>query len=323
MLLALIAVIVGLILLVWSADKFVDASVLLAKYFGLSPLFIGMIIVGFGTSAPEFCVSALSSFQGASGIALGNAFGSNIANIGLILGFSAILTPIAFKSSILKKELPFLSAITILIILLLRDLTLSRIDAFILILVFVLFLAWAFFQARKKQTNNTDSQIQEKITDSDVSINIKKEIFFLILGLLVLIISSRILVWGAVLIAELLGVDDLIIGLTIVAVGTSLPEFASSIIAIRKKQDDLAVGNILGSNIFNTLAVVGFAGMISPMSATQEIFSRDLPVMLAFTLSLFFLGYGIKKRPGRINRVEGGILLLGFVAYTIYLVCGS
>jgi len=323
MLLALAAILFGLVLLVWSADKFVDASVSVANYFGISQLIIGMVIVGFGTSAPELCVSAISSFQGSSGIALGNAFGSNIANIGLILGFSAIISPIIFKSSILKKELPFLLAISVLSFLLLRDLTFSRIDALIFLLIFALFMGWTFFETKKHQRDVLAKQVKEEYPSNKKKINLKKEILILLFGLVVLILSSRILVWGAVTIAEFFGVSDLIIGLTIVAIGTSLPELASSIVAVRKKQDDLAVGNIIGSNIFNLLMVTGIAGMISPLTTEQGLFSRDLPVMFAFTLSLFVFGYGFKKRPGRINRLEGTILLLGFIAYTIYLVMGS
>ena len=323
MILALAAILFGLVLLVWSADKFVDASVSVANYFGISQLIIGMVIVGFGTSAPELCVSAISSFQGSSGIALGNAFGSNIANIGLILGFSAIISPIIFKSSILKKELPFLLGVSVLSIFLLRDLNLSRIDAFVLLAVFAFFLGWSFYQAKKNKKDILAKQVKNDFAVQKKQIHLKKEIFFLVLGLVLLIVSSRFLVWGAVTIAELFGVSDLVIGLTIVAVGTSLPELASSIMAIRKKQDDLAVGNILGSNVFNTLAVVGLAGMIYPLTAAKEVFSRDLPVMIAFTCSLFIFGYGFKKRPGSINRIEGSIMLLGFVAYTIYLIVSS
>lgn len=206
---------------------------------------------------------------------------------------------------------------------LIRDYAITRIDAFVLLAVFAFFLGWSFYQAKKNKKDILAKQVKNDFAVQKKQIHLKKEIFFLVLGLVLLIVSSRFLVWGAVTIAELFGVSDLVIGLTIVAVGTSLPELASSIMAVRKKQDDLAVGNILGSSIFNTLAVVGLAGMISPLTAAKEVFSRDLPVMIAFTCSLFIFGYGFKKRPGSINRIEGSIMLLGFVAYTIYLIVSS
>ncbi|MFC0179278.1 calcium/sodium antiporter [Thorsellia kenyensis] len=317
MLLAIGAVVLGLFVLVWSADKFVEGASATARYFGMPPILIGMIIVGFGTSAPEMVVSLLAALEGSPGIAIGNAYGSNIVNIALILGVTALISPILVHSSILKKELPVLLAITLLSFALLIDLTLSRIDAFILIIVFILLISWSIYQGIKDK-NNTEQSTLDNISNGSMSL--KAAIFWLMLGLTLLIVSSRFLVWGAVEIAHHFKISDMIIGLTIVAVGTSLPELASSVIAAKKGEHDIALGNILGSNLFNTLAVVGIAGLVKPFSIDAEVLSRDMAVMLALTASLFIFCYGFKNRQGQITRLEGGILLASYIAYTAWLI---
>lgn len=317
MALATFAVIFGLILLVWSADKFVEGAAITAGHFGMPPLLIGMVVVGFGTSAPEMMVSALASIQGNSGIALGNAYGSNITNIALILGLTAVLSPIVVHSQVIRRELPILIAITALAAFQLADGHVSRFDAGILIGVFFALMAWTIQQGMKKTADSFGSDMQVALDLHKMSI--QKAIFWVITGLILLIISSRLLVWGAVDIATALGVSDLIIGLTIVAIGTSLPELASSLIAVKKGEHDIALGNIIGSNLFNTLAVVGIAGLIHPLSVERAVLTRDVAVMGALTLVLFLFAYGLKGNQGRINRVEGYILLLSFVAYTVYL----
>ncbi|WP_027390237.1 calcium/sodium antiporter [Chrysiogenes arsenatis] len=317
MLLALASIIIGLALLVWSADKFVVGSAAAARYFGISPLVIGMVIVGFGTSAPEMVVSALAAFQGNPGIALGNAFGSNITNIALILGITALISPIAVHSQVLRKELPLLTGITFFAVYLLFDLEITRIDALLLLGVFALIMVWTFRQGAQSSSDALNQEMSEALQENRLSL--KASVVWMIIGLVVLILSSRLLVWGAVTIARDLGVSDLIIGLTIIAVGTSLPELASSVIAARKGEHDIALGNIIGSNIFNTLAVVGIAGVIQPMAVDAEILHRDLPVMVGLTLALFVIGFGW-KRAGRINRLEGSMLLACYLGYTVYLV---
>nr|WP_255580637.1 calcium/sodium antiporter [Desulfopila sp. IMCC35006] len=310
------ALIAGLALLVWSADRFVEGSASTARHFGMPPLLIGMVIVGFGTSMPEMVVSALSAFQGNPGIALGNAYGSNITNIALILGLTALINPIAVHSQVLHKELPILTAISILAAWQLWDGEITRFDACILLGVFVGLMTWTVWQGLRKKDDTLGKEMEQEL---DVhAMPLPRAVFWLLLGLVLLIVSSRILVWGAVEIAHGFGVSDMIIGLTIVAVGTSLPELASSIIATRKGEHDIALGNILGSNLFNTLAVVGIAGTIHPMTVGPEVFSRDILVMVALTVSLFFICYGFKG-PGRINRVEGGALLICYIGYTVYL----
>lgn len=320
MLPALLAIAAGLALLVWSADRFVEGSAVTARHFGMPPLLIGMVVVGFGTSAPEMVVSALAASQGNSGLALGNAYGSNITNIALILGITAIISPIAVHSQVMRKELPILAGITLLAIWQLLDGSLSRLDAVGLLLTFTALLGWSIWAGMKKPQDALALEVSAELDERVMPI--RNAVFWLVAGLVLLIISSRILVWGAVDLATAFGVSDLIIGLTIVAIGTSLPELASSVIAARKGEHDLALGNILGSNMFNTLAVVGIAGMIAPMEVAGDVLVRDLPVMAGLTFALFALGYGFRG-PGRINRVEGVLLITAFVAYTLYLLIST
>jgi cation:H+ antiporter len=267
-------------------------------------------------------VSGMAAADGKSGIALGNAYGSNIANIALILGLTALISPIAVHSQVLRRELPVLVGVTLFAGWLLHDGVIARTNALALLLVFAALMAWTVWESLR---NRADSFGQEIDADLDTHLlTMRQAIFWTVLGLLLLIASSRVLVWAAVEIAQTLGISDLIIGLSIVAVGTSLPELASSIAAARKGQHDIALGNILGSNLFNTLAVVGLAGMISPLSVPPEILQRDLPVMVGLTLSLFVLGYGFRgPGRGRINRIEGGLLLAVFLAYTGWLIVGG
>ena len=321
MTLAFVALIAGLALLVWSADKFVDGAAATARYAGMPPLLIGMVIIGFGTSAPEMVVSALASMQGNPGLALGNAYGSNITNIALILGLTALISPIAVSSQVVRKEIPILLGITLLTGALLIDGHLGRGDALILGGVFIVLLGWSIWTGIKGKGDALDEDVNVEI-DSE-AMPLKKAIFWLIVGLVLLVGASRLLVWGAVTIAQAFGISDLVIGLTIVAVGTSLPELASSLMAIKKKEHDLALGNVLGSNLFNTLAVVGIAGTIHPMAVAPEVLSRDLAVMTGLMLFLFVAGYGFRgPGRGRINRFEGGAMLAAYLGYTAYLVLG-
>ncbi|WP_226609575.1 calcium/sodium antiporter [Marinobacter nauticus] len=316
MLIASLAILAGLALLVWSADRFVEGSAATAGHFGMPPLLIGMMVVGFGTSAPEMVVSALAASQGNPGLALGNAYGSNITNIGLILGITAVIAPIAVHSQVMRKELPILALVTLAAAWLLFDGELSRLDATGLLVLFALVLGWSIWSGMRKTDDVFATEMDAELATHPMPI--RNAMLWLVVGLVLLIISSRILVWGAVDLATRFGVSDLVIGLTIVAIGTSLPELASSIIAARKGEHDLALGNILGSNLFNTLAVVGIAGSIAPMAVANEVLIRDIPVMVGLTLALFVLGYGFRG-PGRINRVEGVGLLAIFVGYTAYL----
>ena len=315
---AFIAVVFGLVLLVWSADRFVDGSASAARHFGMPPLLIGMVIIGFGTSAPEMVVSALAASQGNPGIALGNAYGSNITNIALVLGLTALIKPITVHSQVLRKELPILALITALAAWQVRDGSITRLDAWVLLGVFAAFMGWTIWQGMRDKSDTLAQEIEQELETKTMPL--RTAIIWLFLGLTLLIISSRILVWGAVEIAHAFGVSDLIIGLTVIAIGTSLPELASSIAATRKGEHDIALGNILGSNLFNTLAVVGIAGTISPMTVGPDVLTRDIMVMAVLTLSLFIFGMGHSDRPGRINRFEATALLASYFAYSGYLV---
>lgn len=321
MLLNLLAMVVGLVVLVWSADRFVLGAAITARYLGWSPLIIGMVVIGFGTSAPEMTVSALAAWQGQSGLALGNAFGSNITNIALILGITAVISPIAVQSRVLRIELPILTLVTLLAFALIADVRISRFDALVLLVVFAGLIGWMFWQASRSSTDALATDADAEL--SVLSMSRGRALFWLLLGLVLLVFSSRLLVWGAVAVATRLGVSDLVIGLTIVAVGTSLPELASSVVAARRGEHDLALGNIIGSNLFNTLAVVGLAGMIRPLQAEPVSLSRDLIVLVALTLALFLLGMGRRGRPGRINRWEGVFLLATFAGYTLWVIAGA
>ncbi len=317
--LAVLAIVVGLGLLVWSADRFVEGAASTARYFGMPPLLVGMVIVGMGTSAPEMTVSVLAASQGSPGIALGNAYGSNITNIALILGLTALISPIIVHSQVVRKELPILMGITLLAAWQLWDGDISRMDAVVLLLVFVALMAWTIWQGMRSKRDSLAKEIEAELSEHEMPI--QYALMWTVIGLVVLIVSSRMLVWGAVDIAQSLGVSDMIIGLTIVAIGTSLPELASSVIAARKGEHDIALGNIIGSNMFNTLAVVGLAGVIHPMAVDAEVFNRDILVMIGLTFLLFIMAYAFnKKRSGCINRVEGGVLMLCYVSYTSYLI---
>jgi len=312
------ALIGGLLTLVWSADLFVEGAAGTARHFGMPPLLIGMVVVGFGTSAPEMVVSTLAAAQGNPGLALGNAYGSNITNIALILGVTALINPITVHSQVLRKELPLLIAITGLAAFQLRDGELTRIDAWILLGVLGGVLFWTIRQGLRERSDTLAGEMTAKLeTDQDAK-PLKQTLFKLMFGLVLLVISSRILVWGAVKIAHNFGVSDLIIGLTIVALGTSLPELASSVMATCKGEHDIALGNVLGSNFFNTLAVVGIAGVIHPTAVAPEVFSRDMLVMGVLTLLLFVFGFRFHC-PGRINRFEGAVLLASYVGYMAFL----
>ncbi|MBN2870974.1 MAG: calcium/sodium antiporter [Campylobacterales bacterium] len=318
MLLPSLAIIAGFALLVWSADRFVEGASATAKHFGMSALLIGMLIVGFGTSAPEMVVSAIAAMEDNPSLALGNAYGSNIVNIALILGITAIVTPIAVHSKIVKKELPLLLALILVSGFLLLDGSLGLMDGIFLVGGFFALVVWSVYAAVKGKKDALEAEMEEELKAHSMPIN--QAIFWLVAGLVLLIVSSKILVWGAVDIAHTLGVSDLIIGLTIVALGTSLPELAASVMAAKKGEHDIAIGNVVGSNMFNLLAVVGIATVISPMpSIPPEVLYRDWLVMFALTFILLVMAYGLNSKNPEINRIKGLLLLLCYIGYNAYL----
>jgi len=313
MLTAIAAVILGFVLLVWSAERFVSGAAGVAIDLGVSPLIIGLTIVGFGTSAPEILISSLSAWQGNPGLAVGNALGSNIANMALILGAAAVIAPMAVESKILRREMPLLLGVMLLSLLLLVDLRLDEFDGALLLLALLLVMAWLVRQgmARDGRDDRLESEFADEIP-RDMPIG--WALFWLLAGLLVLAASSRLLVWGAVEIAEWMGLPDLIIGLSIVAIGTSLPELATSVAAALKREHGIALGNVIGSNIFNSLAVLGLPGLIAPHFIDVAVLWRDMSVQ--FALTLLVIGMALPRGgDGHISRAQGGILLALFFTY--------
>jgi len=321
MLLNVAAIVVGFALLVWGADRFVLGAASIARNLGLSPMLIGLTIVGLGTSAPEILVSTMASVQGNPGLAIGNAIGSNIANIGLILGITALIVPLTVCSDALRREYPILLAICMLVLVLMLDGELGRIDGAILMLSLVLVIYGLARIALRSRTEK-DPMEAEYEAEMPEAISTKAAVIWFIVGLGVLLFSSRLLVWGAVNIAVSFGISDLIIGLTIVALGTSLPELAASITSALKNEHDIAIGNVIGSNMYNLLAVLSVPGVIMPGIFAPEVLSRDLPIMIGLTLAIFIMGYGFGGN-GRINRFEGLLLVLCFVGYQAFLFIGA
>lgn len=310
-----LGIIAGFALLVWSADRFVLGASSLARNLGVSPLVIGLTIVGFGTSAPEMLVSAIAAWQGSPEIAVGNAIGSNIANVGLVIGVTAILSPIDVKSATLRREFPVLFAVIGLTLFMMIDLRLDRLDSVILLGGMIAMVIWIVFLGLRSRIDPLSSEFDHEIPKHK---SMTWSVMWLLIGLLLLLASSKIVVWGATSIAQYFGVSDLVIGLTIIAIGTSLPELAASVMCALRNEDDMAIGNVVGSNMFNLLGVMGLPGLIKPFSFHESALTRDYAVMFVFCVALFVMSYGF-KRPGRINRLEGGVLLSGFIAYMIVL----
>lgn len=311
---ATFAIIIGLVVLVWSADRFIDGSASVAKILGVPSLIIGMVIVGFGTSAPEITVSIIAAINRNSGIVLGNAYGSNIANIALILGTTAIIFPFIAHRKTIKRDLPILILLTLLSTYMVSDGIITKAESWLLLLLFLIIMSLIVFKDTKEHRQN--SEIESEYNQEK---SLGLALFWLVVGLVLLILSSRLFVWGAVEIAHQLGVSDLVIGLTIVAVGTSLPELASSIIAARKGEDDIALGNVVGSNMFNLLCVIGFAGIIHPIDAPSEVLYRDIPMMMFLNLLLLVFCLKIGNNQRKVGRIKGIILLASFVAYLIWV----
>jgi cation:H+ antiporter len=317
-LLYLSALVAGLVLLLWSADKFVDGGAASAKHLGVPTLLIGILIIGFGTSAPEMLVSLIAALDGNPQLALGNAFGSNITNIALIIGTTAVIAPIVVHSRIITKELPLVLVITLASGWMVYDGALSFIEGLILLTGFGMLVFWSIYGGLKARADSFSCEMDQDLQEHEMTL--KESLFWLFAGIVLLIASSKLLVWGAVGIATALGVSDLVIGLTIVALGTSLPELSSCIVAVKKKEYDLALGNIVGSNMFNILAVIGISASVAPMQNLPDaVFYRDWIIMFALTLTLFFMAYRFGAKKKIITRFDGVLLLGGYAAYSFYL----
>ena len=321
----------GLAALAWSSDFFVDGAAAVAKLLGISPFIIGMVIIGFGTSAPELCVSTMSGLSGHANLSLGNAYGSCIFNIAMILGVATLIFPLVVKPSVSYVAGPGLAAISLFSMWMLKDGVCSRAEAWVLLGAFFVILPLYCWYDQKTRGEEVKLKGEGEGADKDeggrrgILISLVK----LVVGLGVLIGSSHFLVWGAVDFAKFCGVSDLVIGLTIVAAGTSLPELASAVASARRGEHEFVLGNIIGSNLFNTLAVVGLATVISPLvpgpngepAFSHYVLSRDLPLMTALSLSIMFFGINWKhpKWPGAIQRKEAWAWILVFVAYTLLM----
>ena len=302
---------VGLAAVVWSADKFIDGAAATARSLGVSPLMVGITIVGFGTSAPEILISIFAALQGNPGLAVGNAIGSNIANIALILGGTACFYTLFISQSIARKEMPFLVIVQVLVLVLVLDGALDRLDGSILIAALIAVMGRTIYQGYRSPTVESD--------DDDGDADLRKALLGLFVGLIVLLASSRLLVWAAVEIATVMGVSDLVIGLTIVAIGTSLPELAACIASARIRAYEIAIGNIIGSNVFNSLAVVGISALIHPADLPVGVWTRDLPIAIGLGLILLVLSLRKNNQAASLGRVFGVAMLICFIAYQFSL----
>jgi cation:H+ antiporter len=322
MLLAAVSILVGFIVLIWSADLFVAGAASLAENMGMSPIIIGLTIVSLGTSAPEILVSITAAMSGAGTLAIGNALGSNIANIGMVLGVTVLVAPLCVHPSCMKQELPTLLVVTLAVGLLLIDGELSRLDGTLMMGALILILV----QMVRSQSHDTD--LLEEAEDEPLPhLSPLRAWLTFFVGLGLLIASSKMLVWGASEIAQVLGVSRLVIGLTIVAVGTSLPELAATIASALRGHTEIAVGNVIGSNLFNLLAVMSIPGLVRPMGLASEVLYRDYAAMTVATLLLgvfIFIGRWRTAAPANhayIGR-SAGVLLVTFYAlyyYWLYL----
>ncbi|NOH80155.1 calcium/sodium antiporter [Vibrio sp. RE86] len=313
---AVVFLIIGLVFLVWSADKLVFGAAALARNFGISPLVIGMTILAMGSSAPEMMVSATAALDGKTDTAVGNVLGSNIANIALILGITALIKPLSISSAVLRRELPLMIGVTILAGVLLWD---SHLGFYEGVLLFVLFAAFilAMLRISRNEKKNGDVLIEEQESEVPEGVSNGKAALWVVIGLIILPLAADTLVDNAVIIAKHFGMSDLVIGLTIIAVGTSLPELAASLAGVMKGEDDMAVGNIIGSNVFNILAVMGIPGILNPSILSEYAMGRDFWVMLGVSLLLVAMALG-KSRS--INRFEGAALFCCFIGYQAYLI---
>lgn len=309
---AIFLLIIGLVLLVWSADRLVYGAAALAKNVGIPPLVIGMTILAMGSSAPEMLVSATAALDDKTNTAIGNVLGSNIANIALILGLTALLKPVSVNSGIVKRELPIMMAVTLLAGALLWDSYLGVYEGVALVVLFFAFL-YSMYRIGKNEPTSFEDEEDSEIPDG---VSNPKALFWVVVGLVVLPFSADLMVDSAVVIATYLGMSDLVIGLTIIAIGTSLPELAASLAGVIKGEHDMAIGNVIGSNIFNILAVMGIPAILNPGELSAFIMQRDFAIMLAISVLLVVLAL---SKSQVISRSKGLFLVLLFIGYQGYL----
>jgi cation:H+ antiporter len=297
----------GIVILTLGADWLVKGASGLAIRMGVTPIVIGLTVVAFGTSAPELLVSVMAAISGSSDVALGNVVGSNIANVGLIVGITAILLPVPFERSFLKMDMPLLFGAMVLLFVCSWDGVISRFDGGAMIAALVFFIALTFLTADKRERED-----EEAVHDG---ISVQKGLVLMLIGLVGLAAGAQMMVWSAIELARLANISELVIGSTIVAVGTSLPELATSIIAVLKKQPDIGLGNVIGSNIFNICSILGIAPLVSPLIVSKQILFTQFPIMVAFSaiLALMFM-----KRKLFITKPEGAFLLLLYSTFMFW-----
>jgi len=312
-----VILILGFAALVWSADRFVYGAAALAKNFGVPTLIVGLTVVAMGSSAPEMMVSASAALANKTDTAVGNAVGSNITNILLVLGITALLRPLSVSSSTLKREIPLVLLVSIATWYIFSDNYFSFFEGAALLSGFVVFIGGLIFVSLRAK-NQDDPFVSEACDEVPDNVPTKKAAFWLVVGMILLPVSSHFLVGSAVDIAKYFGLSDLVIGLTIIAIGTSLPELAASIAGVLKNEDDLALGNIVGSNIFNILAVLPLAGLINPSVIDTSVANRDVIIMIGATLALIAMSLNFRGQR-RINRIEGGLLIVAFMIYQGYI----
>ena len=313
----ILLVVAGLALLIWGADRFVHGAAASARNLGITPLLVGLTVVALATSAPEILVSIVAALDGEPGLAIGNAIGSNIVNVGLVLGMTAMIRPIKLESATLRREMPALLAVSLLTVSLFLDTFLSRIDGLVMLTGLVIVMVWLARLGMRSAANDPIKIDYEAEIPSDVSMTMA--VVWLVVGLAILLVGAKILVNGSVGIAQELGVSEVVIGVTIVAFGTSLPELAVSLASALKGEYGLAIGNIVGSNIFNLLAVIGVAATIQPAALAPSVLSLHIFVMVAFTLVLFAMTYDYDGK-GQLSRLEGTALLAAYIAYDAYVI---
>jgi len=314
-----LALLAGFALLAWSADRFVDGAASLARLLGISPMVIGMTIVSLGTSSPEIVVAAIAASDGSPQLAIGNALGSNIANIGLVIGVTAMIMPLAVQSQTIRREFPVLLLVMLLALGLMLDGELGRADGLVLLAGLLVLFGWLILSGRRERPDILQEEFSDAIPVTD---SMRQSVIWLLTGLLVLLLASRLVVWGAVNIAQAFGVSDLLIGLTIVAIGTSLPELMASMAGALKREPDIAIGNVLGSNMVNTLGVLCMPALIAPGPFDAAALLRDMPIMFGLTLMLMLMAFG-RRGQGCISRFDGFVLLVCFCAYLGLLYAGG
>ena len=316
--LAIIAVISGLGFLAWSTNRFIEGASGLARGFNVSPMIIGLTIVAFGTSAPEMLISAIAALQGNSGIGIGTAIGSNITNMALVVGVTALITPLTVHSQTLSREFPVMLLVMLVALIMIWDNVLSRFDGLLLLSGMVILIFWTIYLSHRAPAGDPlEAEFNTRLSNV---VSTSSAWWELISGLILLLVCSRLIVWGATSIAYTFGISDLVVGLTIIAVGSSLPELAASVTAACKGEDDIAIGSIVGSNLFNILAALGITSAIDPGKFDTLVLTRDYPLMLGLSVIFYYMARGFgKSEYGTIQRWEGGLLFFVFISYQIWI----